>query len=78
MPPARRPTTAKRSKPRRAPQTLQQWMEVQYRKTPGLRRRVNALLQEMLREQDAALGRDARRWVGTRGRCAVARRAATS
>jgi len=34
-------------------QTLEAWIEAQYRADPGLRRRVNAMVREMEREQDA-------------------------
>lgn len=42
--------TARRTK--KKPQTLQDWIEAQYRATPGLRRRVNALVKEMEKEME--------------------------
>jgi hypothetical protein len=43
--------TARRTK---EPLTLKASIDAQYRANPGLRRRVNALLKKMLREQAAA------------------------
>ncbi len=39
-------------------ETLEAWMAAQFRADPGLRRRVNALLREMLAEQAAAARRE--------------------
>jgi hypothetical protein len=49
----------KAKKPRRTkkPQTLEAYIEAQYRANPGLRRRVQAKLRKLEKEQDAAARR---------------------
>jgi hypothetical protein len=54
MPKVSHQVRARAARRPKKPQALKAWMEAQYRATPGLRQRVNALVRAMLREQDAA------------------------
>lgn len=50
----RQQTKARTARRANGPQTLETYIEALYLADPGLRRRVNARLREMLREQAAA------------------------